>query len=255
MHKKTWTNLVWAIAISALFSILNIVLFYTTDKFETLLSLKRIFVLFGGNILDGGYIQTITYIAFWWAFFEIRYKRRKIKYQNSSFRLKLLPTGEKHLLLAQDLSSIYDKSIEYEKKYHFLLIDLVKKACAKFRLTNSIAEVIEIISIQIDINKEKSESNLSHLRYLTWVIPSIGFIGTVLGISSALFVANSGDMNLITSKLGVAFDTTLISLVLSIVIMWFFHGLVEETDRLHAKLKEYIVDNLINRIEYKNQSL
>ncbi len=63
-------------------------------------------------------------------------------------------------------------------------------------------------------------------------------------------VANSGDMNIITSTLGVAFDTTLISLILSIIIMWFFHGLQEKTDNLHATIKEYVMENLVNRIEF-----
>ena len=61
--------------------------------------------------------------------------------------------------------------------------------------------MIEIISIQSEINKERSESDQSNIRYLTWVIPSIGFIGTVLGISGALSIAASGDMDVITSTL------------------------------------------------------
>jgi chemotaxis protein MotA len=84
---------------------------------------------------------------------------------------------------------------------------------------------------------------------LTWVIPSIGFVGTVIGISQALIIANSGDMEKITSLLGVAFDTTLVALVLSIIIMWFVHQLQEESDRFHSDLKEFVIDNLINKIE------
>ena len=100
-----------------------------------------------------------------------------------------------------------------------------------------------------DINKELSESDQSNIRYLTWVIPSIGFVGTVLGISQALMIANSGDMKLITATLGVAFDTTLVSLLLSIIIMWYYHNLQKELDLLHAKIKDYVIENLINRIE------
>ena len=122
--------------------------------------------------------------------------------------------------------------------------------CQKFKTSKSVPEALEIITIQTDINKENAESDQSLIRYLTWVIPSIGFIGTVLGISQALSIANSGDMTLIANTLGVAFDTTLISLILSIVVMFFFHDLQERTDKLHAQIKEYVVENLVNKIEF-----
>lgn len=211
---------------------------------------NRFFILLGGNFLGGGYIQFLTYIAFFWSFFEITQKMKQIKFEKSRFRKKYLPSNEKHLLMATDLNDLQFKMGDLEKlKKSSLLSRMIKNACVKFRTTKSIPEVIEIVSIQTEINKEKAESGQSNIRYLTWVIPSIGFIGTVLGISQALMVANSGDMNIITSTLGVAFDTTLISLILSIIIMWFFHNLQEETDHLHAKIKEYVIENLVNRIE------
>lgn len=213
-------------------------------------TVARIFVLLGGQFTGGGYIQFFTYIAFFWSFFEIFEKIQQIKKEKRAYREKLLPTKEKIVLLASDVVDIQIKASDYEKKHrHHLLASIIKKACIKFRTNKSITEMIEIISIQTDINKDKYESEQSNIRYLTWVIPSIGFIGTVLGISKALMVANTGDMDVITATLGIAFDTTLIALLLSIIIMWFFHNLQEETDNLHAGMKEYVIENLVNRIE------
>jgi chemotaxis protein MotA len=114
-----------------------------------------------------------------------------------------------------------------------------------------LGELIDIVSIQVDIYQNKSESDQSMIRYLVWVIPSLGFIGTVIGISMSLAIANSGDMNAITSALAVAFDTTLVSLILSAIIMWYLHELQEKSDRLHSDLKEFVIENLINKIEMK----
>jgi chemotaxis protein MotA len=211
--------------------------------------LKRIFVLFGGDFFNGGYIQLLTYIAFLWSLLEIFQMLKDIEIENKAFKKKVLPTEERHLLLPAQINDIYLKASEHAKGKKLLLFDMIKKACLKFRATKSIPEMIEIISIQTEINKEISESDQSNIKYLTWVIPSIGFVGTVLGISQALMIANSGDMNLITATLGVAFDTTLISLILSIIVMWYYHKLTKETDYLHAHLKSYIIENLINRIE------
>ncbi|ATH07591.1 hypothetical protein BIY24_06415 [Halobacteriovorax marinus] len=211
--------------------------------------LRRFFILFGGDFLGGGYIQCLTFTAFFWAFFEIKHQLKIILGENKAFKSKILPTEEKHLIIPSEISELHLKVSSLNKKKNSLLYKMIIKACLKFRATKSIPEMIEIISIQTDINKELSESDQSNIRYLTWVIPSIGFVGTVLGISQALMIANSGDMEVITATLGVAFDTTLVSLLLSIIIMWYYHALLRENDLLHAKIKDYVIENLINRIE------
>ena len=61
--------------------------------------------------------------------------------------------------------------------------------------------------------------------FLAGMMPSLGFIGTVIGMSSSLMLADGlfvgGDRQLaigrMTSELGLAFDTTLVALVLGII--------------------------------------
>jgi chemotaxis protein MotA len=216
---------------------------------------KRIGALVGGDVMGGGYIQTATFFAFYWSLFEIFFKARELDREEKILKSGLLPAKEKHIIMPQEVNGYYLKAVDHEKKMgQTILASLVKKACLKFRSTASISEMIEIISIQADIDREKAEGAQSNIRYLTWVIPSVGFIGTVIGISQALQIANSGDMEKITATLGVAFDTTLISLVLSVIVMWFFHGLQEATDRTFACFKEYVIENLVNRIEMRDNS-
>jgi len=211
--------------------------------------LHRLLLLLGGDVLNGGYIQAFTYLAFFWAWFEVKEKLRVIGRERTAFKMNIIPTNDKHVFMPQDINNLKFKLIEFERKEKYILSDLLKKACTKFRTSCSLSELIDIVSIQIEVSQEKCEGDQSVIRYLAWVIPSIGFVGTVIGISQALIVANSGDMERITKLLGVAFDTTLISLILSIIIMWFVHQLYEETDRFHSDLKEFVIDNLINKIE------
>ena len=211
--------------------------------------LYRFLLLLGGDVINGGYVQTITYLAFFWAWFEVQEKLKVIARERKAFKMNFIPTNDKHVFMPQDINNLKFKLIEFEKKEKYILSDLLKKACTKFRTSGSLSELIDIVSIQIEVSQEKSEGDQSVIRYLTWVIPSVGFVGTVIGISQALIVANTGDMERITMLLGVAFDTTLVALVLSIIIMWFVHRLQEETDRFHSDLKEFVIDNLINKIE------
>lgn len=76
-----------------------------------------------------------------------------------------------------------------------------------------------------------SEASYAVPRILVWAIPLLGFIGTVLGISSAVsgftgFLDNTADIeqikegiSTVTSGLAVAFDTTLLALLLSVAVM------------------------------------
>lgn len=216
---------------------------------ETSPGLYRFVLLLGGDVLNGGYIQSFTYLAFFWAWFEVQEKLKVIARERAAFKIGLIPTSEKHVFMPQDINNLKFKLIEFEKREKYILSDLLKKACTKFRTSGSLSELIDIVSIQVEVSQEKAEGDQSIIRYLTWVIPSVGFVGTVLGISQALIVANSGDMQEITKLLGVAFDTTLVALILSIIIMWFVHKLQEETDRFHSDMKEFVIENLINKIE------
>ena len=245
---KNLRNLTISSGISLLITAICMILFAVTSK-ENSPTLYRIVILLGGDVINGGYIQTFTYLAFFWSWFEVREKLKVIERERRAFKLNLIPTSEKVVFVPSDINNLKFKLQEFERKDKYILSDLLKKACTKFSTSKSLSELIDIVSIQVEISQEKSEGEQSIIRYLTWVIPSIGFVGTVIGISQALIIANSGDMEKITSLLGVAFDTTLVALILSIIIMWFVHQLQEETDRFHSDLKEFVIDNLINKIE------
>jgi len=245
---KNLRNLTISSGIALLITAICMLIFAANNK-ENSPTLHRMAILLGGDLLNGGYIQFLTYLAFFMAWFEVKDKSTFIKKERLAFKMNIIPTGEKIVFMPADISSLKFKIIEFERKQKYILSDLLKKACTKFHTSKSLSELIDIVSIQVEISQEKEEGSQSIIRYLTWVIPSIGFVGTVLGISQALIIANSGDMEKITALLGVAFDTTLVALILSIIIMAFVHKLQEDTDRFHSELKEFVIDNLINKIE------
>ncbi|MEE4599976.1 MAG: MotA/TolQ/ExbB proton channel family protein, partial [Desulfobacteraceae bacterium] len=76
------------------------------------------------------------------------------------------------------------------------------------------------------------------IRYIAWAIPSVGFIGTVRGIGQALGQAHKaieGDIFDVTASLGVAFNSTLIALLISIVLMFLLH-------QLQSLQEHYVMD-------------
>ena len=89
------------------------------------------------------------------------------------------------------------------------------------------------------------------VRYISWAIPSIGFIGTVRGIGDALgqaYKAVEGDISGVTVSLGVAFNSTFVALVLSIIIMFALHQLQLSQERLVLNTQRYIDRHLLRHL-------
>ena len=90
------------------------------------------------------------------------------------------------------------------------------------------------------------------VRYIAWAIPSIGFIGTVRGIGLALgqaYKAVQGDIFDVTQSLGIAFNSTLIALLISIVLMFLLHQLQLLQERLVCETENYVDQNLIRHMQ------
>ena len=92
-------------------------------------------------------------------------------------------------------------------------------------------------------------------RYITWLIPSLGFIGTVIGIMMALNYAGdranvqSPDMLYqVTERLGVEFATTLLALVQASILVFIQNVVQGREESALNKAGQYCLDNLINRL-------
>lgn len=96
---------------------------------------------------------------------------------------------------------------------------------------------------------DEIDSNLSMIRYVAWAIPAVGFIGTVRGIGDALAQADQaikGDLSGVTSSLGLAFNSTLVALILSMVLMLMLHMLQQRQEALVLELQSYCRAKLID---------
>jgi chemotaxis protein MotA len=250
--KNNFKNIPPAFGISSIFWFFVIIIFYLVPE-STNSWVNRIAVALGGDALNGGYIQFLTYVAFIWGLFEITQRNKIIAYETKAFQLKLLPEDEHKVLLPDEINQLRIKVVQLEQQNQkYLLTDLLKKACTKFRANKSVSEVMDIVSRQSQLNLSEADSSQNIIRYIAWSIPSIGFIGTVLGIAGGIGKVKGNvtpeTIDQVTALLKVSFDTTLIALLLSIVIMYMIHTLQAQEEYLHNKLEQYLIENFINRI-------
>ncbi len=89
---------------------------------------------------------------------------------------------------------------------------------------NGLTEHLQYLAVQ---DQEFQEQKYSLVRILIWATPMLGFLGTVLGISAALGSIDVGPdndfakmMTGLRGSLYVAFDTTALALILSMILMF-----------------------------------
>ena len=136
----------------------------------------------------------------------------------------------------------------------FLLPRALRTAILRFGATLNVQDTATAVRDLCASEGERLESELSTIRYIAWAIPSVGFIGTVRGIGAALSQANravEGDITGVTLSLGVAFNSTFIALVISIVLMFFIHQLQLMQERLVFDAESWCDVNLISRLRIR----
>jgi len=107
-------------------------------------------------------------------------------------------------------------------------------------LTDSSDVNNDLYKVLIENKFDLFQLDLTFIKYISWAIPSIGFIGTVRGIGDALSKAAEaidGDITGMTSSLGVAFNSTFVALILSILIMLFITRIEHKQDSLIILLR------------------
>ena len=139
---------------------------------------------------------------------------------------------------------------------------LVHRIVLQYQATGSVAEAQSVLDSSIEYFQHEVALRYTMLRYLIWLLPTLGFIGTLVGISIAL--ANAGRLpnledpealqawiNALTTNLGVAFYTTLVALTLSAVLVFLTNLATSREERALNDTGQYCLDNLINRLRNK----
>jgi biopolymer transport protein ExbB/TolQ len=124
-------------------------------------------------------------------------------------------------------------------------------ALHRFGATGSIQDASDTARSVCEAESERLESELAMVRYIAWAIPSVGFIGTVRGIGEALGQAHKaveGEIAGVTQSLGVAFNSTFVALLLSIVLMFLLHQLQLQQERLVLDTETYLDGHLIRHL-------
>ncbi len=182
------------------------------------------------------YEQEVCFILLFWAMALLALKVQSVNRQRQQLLQDLIPVAAGENIVPDDARN-YARALEAlpEPERDYLYPRALLTALRRFRATRSIQNTADAVTQVCEAEIERLESELSMVRYIAWAIPSIGFIGTVRGIGDALGLAHKaveGDITGITASLGVAFNSTLIALILSILLMFMLYQLQLIQERL-----------------------
>jgi biopolymer transport protein ExbB/TolQ len=197
--------------------------------------------------------QEACFILMLWAFAILAYKARAAFRERALLQQDLLHIREGVRILPEDTRE-YARALQAlpEKLRDLLLPRVLRSSLERFGSTRNIQDVSSVNTTLCDAESAKLESELSMIRYIAWAIPSIGFIGTVRGIGGALAEAHravEGDIAGVTENLGVAFNSTLVALLISIVLMFVVHQLQLMQERLSQETQDYVESHLIRHMQ------
>lgn len=207
-------------------------------------------------VLVRDFEQEACFILMLWAFSIMAFKAFVALKERSLLQREMLPVREGVRILPEDTRE-YGRVLQSlsARVQNMLLPRVLLAALERFGSTKNVQDVSSVANSMCESESERLESELSMIRYIAWAIPSIGFIGTVRGIGAALGEAHravEGDIAGVTENLGVAFNSTFVALMISIVVMFLVHQLQLLQERLVFETQSYVDRNLIRHMQARD---
>jgi biopolymer transport protein ExbB/TolQ len=128
----------------------------------------------------------------------------------------------------------------------------IRRALKRFGETSNVQDAATTVHDYCDSEASRLDAELSLIRFCVWAIPAVGFVGTVRGIGEALAGAQTalrGDTGPVTSGLGIAFNSTFVALILSIILMYVIHELQLRQERLVLDTELHVDDAVISNLQ------
>jgi hypothetical protein len=197
------------------------------------------------------YEQEICFILMIWGSFLMGDKCRTILQNNYLFTVDLIEETSDDPLVPEKIIEKLDTELSGDRSLS-PLVQTLRAALWRYAGTGNVQNVSDAVETQVEALALRQDAENSMIRYLIWAIPSIGFIGTVRGIGEALSLADkalAGDIAGMTNSLGVAFNSTLVALLISIFLMFIFHQLQRLQDGQIVDIQAYCDQYLLARIK------
>jgi flagellar motor component MotA len=213
----------------------------------------------GSIFLKRGWVNFAETFLFVWGMTILIMKWKQNQHQARAALLELFPERLGHEINCDNVSSFIDNIYKIPLSLRdSLIVNRIRKALELFENRTDNGEVAAFLSTQSDIDANRSTGSYSLLKVFLWAIPILGFIGTVMGLSVAVGSLAMGDtadpaalkasINSLTGGLGVAFDTTLLGLILSMLMSFPMAAVQKKEDETLTLIDAFCTEKLLPKL-------
>jgi len=207
-----------------------------------------------GNAFQLFTVQNAMWVALMFGFGELILRYLSAADEEGQLERGYLDHG--NALLTDDyLRDIRRNVYQSRNREKCFLPRIILRTIDQYRTNREVDQASSILNSSLELYMHEIDLRYSMLRYVTWLIPSLGFIGTVMGIMFALQYAGvpanaeqDDFLYQVTSRLGVAFTTTLLALIMSAVLVLLQSIVQSKEETALNRAGQYCLDNLINQL-------
>jgi len=196
-------------------------------------------------------VQNLEHMLFFVGLGELFVRWRVAEREHEFFAMHLLPEDQETVLQPADLAPIRRRVAHLSGRGLGFLPSLIDISILQFQSGRSIDQVVSVMNSSLELIEHSVDLRYGLIRYLAWLIPTIGFIGTVIGLGGSLaLVPESGDLSIYTiaHALSLGFNCTLIALLESAMLVFVLYIAQEREESAVNLAGSYTLRNLINRL-------
>ena len=187
---------------------------------------------------------------------EVLYRRAWIGRELRAMEARLLPENPQTVLTPEDVPMLRRKIVTAKAYAPGYIMTVIDQCLVYFETNRSPENTHQLLNSLVDLELHRADLRYSLLRYLAWLIPTIGFIGTVVGIAGALSFldfadgarSSSQNMEPVVNALALAFNTTIMALIFSAILVFLMGGTQRKEEDVINSCSDYCLRNLVNRL-------
>ena len=196
-----------------------------------------------------------------WAAAILIIKQRKLAVQRRALRHAVIPENHSFVLTretAPDIMGTIYAIADFPDR--FIVFNRILVAMSSFKNLGRIGDVDEVLRSMADRDESATQTSFGMLGGFLWAIPVLGFIGTVLGLATAIGNFSAlldgqddvagiiGSLRTVTGGLATAFETTLVSLVIALVLQLWITSQRKAEEEFLDRCQAYCLSQILSRM-------
>jgi len=204
-------------------------------------------------------IQNLMWIVFFLGLGELAYRLQESSASRRFLGRSYFPEEDDAIIQPEDAGRFWMQARDDAHDEAAFLPRLVHAISSQFQTSRSINQTNTLLNSQLDLMGHAIDVKYSVIRFTMWMLPTLGFMGTVYGLMIALGVVGGVEpeqfadqaVNLFPAMIegiSVAFSTTLLGLLQSAVVVALMHFVQEREEQALNDAGQTCLEKFINKL-------